>query len=359
MKNLRNSSLFIAIYVEDSFNPTLNELITTHFDDITRQLNEVDVQFIYLPHVLLNNDIREIIGYNRPQLLQEFNQLSISDIYQKLKSDLALQFQGEGLIWIENRLHTQLKSFSLNAQDELHTQLHEFTRLIAQQPNPLDLYDEIYLYKENYETVILQDTEDYETFILQDTEYDSLQENKILCSHVDELHFETEAFELANEIREKIRKLEESGALYLLNDILEKVLVKKPQLSTLFITNDFRFFLKEYEMREVKMAPLSKALYLLFLRHPEGIKFKDLIDYRDELLSIYKNVTTHESTGKAMASIIAMTDPLNNSVNEKCSRIRAAFLEVIADELAQNYYVVGYKGEAKTITLDRSLVVFQ
>ena len=215
------------------------------------------------------------------------------------------------------------------------------------------------LYKENYETVILSDTADYEQFTLPDNEYDSLQDNEIVCFPESEHHFETEAFELANEIREKIRKLEESGALYLLNDILEKVLVKKPQLSTLFITNDFRFFLKEYEMREVKMAPLSKALYLLFLRHPEGIKFKDLIDYRDELLSIYKNVTTHESTGKAMASITAMTDPLNNSVNEKCSRIRAAFLEVIADELAQNYYVVGYKGEAKTIMLDRSLVVFQ
>jgi len=54
-----------------------------------------------------------------------------------------------------------------------------------------------------------------------------------------------------------------------------------------------------------------------------------------------------------------MTDPLNNSINEKCSRIRAAFLEVIADDLAQNYYVTGKRGEPKKIMLDRSLVEFQ
>lgn len=366
MKELLNPSRFIAIYVEDSYHPAFNELITTHFDAISKQLLEADIQFIYLPYVLQHTDIRNIIEYNRPQLSQEFNKLSISDIYQQLKSDLQLPFQGEGLVWANYLSSSQLNGFSLNTQDELLTQLQEFTR----QATPLDLYDETYLDTKEYETVIfpdiddyeaflLQDTEDCETFLLQDTEYDSLQENEILCSHVQSIRYESEAMELANEIREKISKLAESGALYLLDDILEKVLVKKPQLSTLFITNDFRIFLKDYEMREVKMAPLSKALYVLFLRHPEGIKFKNLIDYHDELLSIYKNVTTHENIGRAMARITALTDPLNNSVNEKCSRIRAAFVEVIADELAQYYYVVGYKGEAKTIRLDRSLVVYQ
>jgi len=54
-----------------------------------------------------------------------------------------------------------------------------------------------------------------------------------------------------------------------------------------------------------------------------------------------------------------MTDPLNNSINEKCSRIRAAFLEVITDDLAKNYYVTGYRGKPKKIVLDRNLVEFQ
>ena len=38
------------------------------------------------------------------------------------------------------------------------------------------------------------------------------------------------------------------------------------------------------------MTPIVKAVYFLFLRHPEGILFKELIDYRDELDMIYRSV---------------------------------------------------------------------
>jgi hypothetical protein len=38
---------------------------------------------------------------------------------------------------------------------------------------------------------------------------------------------------------------------------------------------------------EIKMEPLTKAVYLLFLNHPEGILFKHLPDYRQELANIY------------------------------------------------------------------------
>jgi len=107
------------------------------------------------------------------------------------------------------------------------------------------------------------------------------------------------------------------------------------------------------------MAPLPKSLYILFLRHPEGILFKQLSDFHDELLSIYRNVTVHENIDRAMDSIRAMTDPMNNSINEKCSRIREAFLKVITEDLAQNYYVTGNRGEVKKIIIDRSLVEFQ
>ena len=39
---------------------------------------------------------------------------------------------------------------------------------------------------------------------------------------------------------------------------------------------------------EIKMEPLVKAVYLLFLKHPEGIVFKCLPDYRKELAELYK-----------------------------------------------------------------------
>jgi hypothetical protein len=53
-----------------------------------------------------------------------------------------------------------------------------------------------------------------------------------------------------------------------------------------------------------------------------------------------------------------MTDARSNSINEKCARIKEAFISKIDNSLARNYYITGAKSEAKSIILDRSLVIF-
>jgi hypothetical protein len=58
-------------------------------------------------------------------------------------------------------------------------------------------------------------------------------------------------------------------------------------------------------------------------------------------------------------SINDMTDARSNSVNEKCSRIKEAFLSKLDQRLALQYIVTGNRQDAKCISLDRSLVVFE
>ena len=59
------------------------------------------------------------------------------------------------------------------------------------------------------------------------------------------------------------------------------------------------------------------------------------------------------------SSIEDVTNPLLNSINEKCSRIRAAFLAEVDSSLADQYYIVGRSGEPKKITLPRDLVIWE
>ena len=47
---------------------------------------------------------------------------------------------------------------------------------------------------------------------------------------------------------------------------------------------------------------------------------------------------------------------MNNTINEKCSRIRAAFLEAVSPEFINPYIITGKRGEPKRITLDRKLI---
>ena len=107
------------------------------------------------------------------------------------------------------------------------------------------------------------------------------------------------------------------------------------------------------------MEPLVKAVYFLFLKHPEGIKFKDLPDYRAELTGIYQQLRPNGLNERARQSIEDVTNPVLNSINEKCARIRGAFVGEFDDYMARSYYVDGRRGEAKKITLPRDLVVWE
>lgn len=131
------------------------------------------------------------------------------------------------------------------------------------------------------------------------------------------------------------------------------------QLSRLVITKNYQILLPEYNDIEVKMEPLVKAVYFLFLKHPEGIVFKELTDYREELLDIYKGLKPYGLNKRTMQSIEDVTNPLLNSINEKCARIRSAFTKKFDEGLAKNYYVTGERGEAKKITLPRNMVVWE
>ena len=130
------------------------------------------------------------------------------------------------------------------------------------------------------------------------------------------------------------------------------------RMSRLTVTKDCTILLTDYQ-KEVKMEPIVKAVYLLFLKHPEGIAFKYLPDYRNELADIYQKIKPFGLTERAIRSIEDVTNPLLNSINEKCSRIRAAFQSEVAPTLLEHYIIIGKSGEAKKISLPRDLVVWE
>lgn len=130
------------------------------------------------------------------------------------------------------------------------------------------------------------------------------------------------------------------------------------KLSKLTIAKDCSIMLSDYN-QEVKLEPIVKAVYLLFLNHPEGIAFKCLPDYRKELADLYQKIKPFGLTDRAIRSIEDVTNPLLNSINEKCSRIRAAFLPLVDASLLDQYIIIGKSGEEKKIALPRDLVVWE
>ena len=161
--------------------------------------------------------------------------------------------------------------------------------------------------------------------------------------------------DLLEEVKEKVQKLKEFGMSE--KEIVSLFRTKQP-LVKLTVSRNYRIYLGE-KRKEVRMEPIVKAVYLLFLKHPEGIAFKCLPDYREELAEIYNKLRPMGLSDRALQSIEDVTNPLLNSINEKCARIRGAFLGEFDDYMAKYYYIEGKRGEAKKISLPRDLVVWE
>ena len=181
--------------------------------------------------------------------------------------------------------------------------------------------------------------------------------------------------ERALELKRLIEQLQAEGRKDLLLKaigvpLLEELRIEaaKGRLSRLVITEDYRFILEDYH-KEVELQPVHKAVYLLFLAHPEGIEFKRLADYREELTRYYMATAKIMDKEKVMESVDHLINPLDNAINEKCSRIKKVFLELM-DEYTASYYIISshtqkhiagssriWYERLKVITLPRELVV--
>lgn len=145
----------------------------------------------------------------------------------------------------------------------------------------------------------------------------------------------------------------------------------KGRLSRLLITRDYRFVLVDYGRREVELQPVHKAVYMLFLAHAEGIEFKKLGEYREELREYYLRVASTIDRQRMEESLNHLTDPLDNAINEKCSRIKKVFSELM-DEYSASYYIISGHAQKrvmgssrvwyerqKIITLPREYVIWE
>lgn len=159
---------------------------------------------------------------------------------------------------------------------------------------------------------------------------------------------------LLEDVKQKLRYLQQAGVK---ESVIRGLFTQERKLSRLRVTADFRILLPDYA-KEIALNPLEKAVYLLFLRHPEGLLFKELVDCREELQRLYMWVGGR-SRQAMEKSVDDLLDPTKNSLNEKCSRIKAAFLREFDEHLARRYCIDGLRGEAKKIDLPPELVEWE
>lgn len=332
-----------VIYVENEYDSVVNKYIQEHYERLKKSFLSNGMDFQYLPKIGGQEIPKEVLQYMFPYL----------------QTDLPLT---NGNISIET-LKLYLLSGSIVGPALIH--------LIQKKPNN---YRFSYCPLVADSTIPLADQFEWYIHTVSEYHYDGKPRYMLIPPEGDEIadacfndgdadssseyavYMNTEESVLVKEIRDRIHELRRRGyQLGLLHDLVEE----QPTLSRLVVDKDFKIFLPDYNNIEITMPPLPKAVYLLFLKHPEGIVFKQLHDYYDELLDIYKQISNRVMERNIESSIRDITDPTKNSINEKCTRIREAFLKQFDYVYAQHYFITGKRGEPKKITLPRDLVDLQ
>lgn len=109
--------------------------------------------------------------------------------------------------------------------------------------------------------------------------------------------------------------------------LLEELRIEaaRAKLSRLLITKDYRFYLMDYGNRELELQPVHKAVYLLFLAHPEGIEFKRLGEYREELTRYYMATAKMMDKEKIADGVSHLVNPLITPSTKSVCASRRSF----------------------------------
>ena len=327
-----------VVYYDPNGISEFSSYIEMHLNEIKDWFHENDYEFCYIPDIC-KHFTNEQIHYLFPNW--EGNDVALlgSDL---LKSWLVKQYSkiGAGFLRLENALNKTYKHFALipfsTMSWEEQMKLHK----------PF-LFERLNDFSQSHDDQI-------RFSISKAGENDALYsvfEKKM--SFADN-NFSDE--EISAEIKRFVEQLHTDGFKEF---VLRCMVPIEEKLSRIIISPKYEIVLPDYGNKNIELSPLPKAVFLLFLKHPEGLYFKDLVDYKDELHGIYEKITNRTSSMVIGDSIDKVTDPTQNAINEKCSRIREAFLKQMDEKLAKSYYITGFKSERKRIALPRNLVVWQ
>jgi hypothetical protein len=129
--------------------------------------------------------------------------------------------------------------------------------------------------------------------------------------------------------------------------------------SKMVIQRGGRIYLPDYGNMEIKMPTMEKAMYILFLRHPEGIYISSLSEHKQALYDIYSRISSRGMMEDMRQRIDDLTNVLREQASVKISRIKRAFTDAVGQSLADHYIIQGDNAERKRIKIDRGLVEYK
>jgi hypothetical protein len=354
-----------VIYVESRYDERINAFIKDHYTRLKSQFKRADLDFVYLPMFFDDEEIKEKVLYYAPYLTSEIIEKT------ELRSSFLLGYADH----LENKDEVR-PSFLYAPYQEMDRWVFEgqtigndpdaaiadivnrFTRPQMQCCEDLEvpMHDEIAPSAPSFWERVVKGAKMMKRSVAED-EGDAVGASR--CESRASLE-EIREEDVKDTIEALERNVERLRLLGMPLSVIHEIIAKYETISRLRLTDDLRIILPDFNDREVKMGALYKAVYFLFLNHPEGIILQRLEDYHRELVNYYLQTSHREAlTPKMVDTINRLEYPGDNTINIVLSRIKAYFKATIDEHLAKYYYITGVPGEPYRIALDSSLIEWE
>jgi len=156
-----------------------------------------------------------------------------------------------------------------------------------------------------------------------------------------------EAAQLLSFVREARKRLKEMGVE---QEVARSEVSGGPPVE-LFIDGQYHIRLDSPQGQEIPFRPLVRALFILFLKHPEGILLKQRVLFREELEEIYEVIAPHVDAQDRCRRVRRLTDSEENAFSENLSVLNATLDRILPLTQARDFKVQGYNGHPRRIPL--------
>lgn len=123
-------------------------------------------------------------------------------------------------------------------------------------------------------------------------------------------------------------------------------------LSRLIVDARMNITLPDFGNIRIRLRPIEKALYRLFLDHPEGIRMIDLHEHRETLHRYYRALSQNDDPDTVRKRIDTLVNILKDTADQHISRIKRNFVQSLGQDLAEEYIIAGARNEPYRIRLD-------
>lgn len=357
-----------VIYFEKEHNKELNLFIRNNYEAIKTKFSALGLNFIYPPFIKVSKiQVEEILSYYTPQFnYYQIPTLAKDSFGQKLL-DNALQNAFKDFDTILNNNITE--TFKVNSEELLNLfeyDCHIKSGLFFFKFNSgiIGVSDYFYSNSDNNYELFFEEAIQYlsrnewEDYALGDAMIGSFLPTVDYSEQLDE-----EAKEIVQDLEIKLKELKDSGQLLFLIPVLKDLLNKQSH------TIDFNSISKmeidyqnkiqlPYFKKEVELSHLTKSIYFLFLKHPEGINLKELGNYKKELLTIYNSVSNQLDYDKMAKSIDDVINLETKAIYTHLSRIKSAFYKIMDASFAKYYIVSGSGVEDRKVLFETKDIIW-